>query len=311
MESLAKAIASLGPNGARCADAIAAIAEACVSIDRSLRTAPIRGVLGTTGETNVQGEAQQKLDRIADERIVQALAQVSSVAAIGSEERKTLETLHPDGELIVLCDPLDGSSNLDVAGSVGTIFLIQSRRGQGEVREEEALQPGVQALAAGYLLYGTALILTLSVGAAVHAFTYDPEQNRFVHTHKAIRIPDRGGYYSVNEANAPKWLDQMAERLARMKQQTGLGLRYVGAMVADVHRTLLKGGIFLYPPDTKNPNGKLRLMYEAIPMAMLVEAAGGAAYTRTGRILEVQPEALHQRVPVYLGSKSAVEALLD
>ncbi|RME84396.1 MAG: fructose-1,6-bisphosphatase, partial [Zetaproteobacteria bacterium] len=220
-------------------------------------------------------------------------------------------SLHWDGDLIVLVDPLDGSSNLDVNGAVGTIFLVLARPDEEKLSDQDALQPGQAALAAGYVMYGPALAMALTVGDGTHILHYDPAESRWRHTHKHIRIPEDGGYYSVNEANRDRWTDDSAAGIERLKAELGLGLRYVGSMVADVHRTLLKGGVFLYPPDKKNPNGKLRLMYEAIPMAWLVEQAGGEARTADARrILDVQPEAIHQRVPVYLGARRAVELLL-
>ncbi len=299
-------LAALGPHGARVRDAVAAIADAAVAIAQKLARAAVEGALGASGAVNVQGEEQQKLDVIADELVFAKLAASGAVAAIGSEERPQLETVeHAEGNLLVLVDPLDGSSNLDVNGAVGTIFTIYEA--QRPIDPQAALRPGREALAAGYVMYGPGLVLVLTVGEGTHGFSWDAQEGRWVLTHPDMRIPDGKGYYSVNEAYAPRWSEDARARLARMKEETKLGLRYVGAMVADVHRTLLKGGIFLYPPDTKNPQGKLRLMYEAIPMAMLVEAAGGMAVAEQGkRILDIAPEALHQRTPVYLGSPSAV-----
>ncbi len=305
MDTLAD-LAALGPHGARVQPAVEAIAQAATEIAARLARAPVEGALGASGAVNVQGEEQQKLDVIADGIVFERLAESGAVAAVGSEERPELAPVEGmDGGLVVLVDPLDGSSNLDVNGAVGTIFTIYETE---NARDPACvLRPGWEALAAGYVMYGPGLALVVSAGAGAHGFSFDPARGGWVRTHPELRIPDGGGYYSVNEAYAPRWPEDVRARFARMKQETGLGMRYVGAMVADMHRTLLKGGVFLYPPDAKNPQGKLRLMYEAIPMAMLVEAAGGMAVAGPGvRILDIEPRELHERTPVYLGSPSAV-----
>ena len=292
-------LATLGPYGQRLAPVVQALAAAGTEIAERLRVAAVEGALGASGQVNVQGEQQQKLDVIADEIVRARLADSGAVAAIGSEEQEDLQMLSGARDaLLVLVDPLDGSSNLDVNGAVGTIFTIY---------EGSRLRPGREALGAGYIMYGTGLMLVLTLGAGAHGLTWDPRANTWRLTHPDIRIPDGKGYYSVNEGNRAKWPEDVQARFARMKEETGLGLRYVGAMVADVHRTLLKGGIFLYPPDRKNTQGKLRLMYEAIPMALITEAAGGMAVAGPdARILDIAPEALHARTPVYLGSPSVV-----
>jgi len=212
----------------------------------------------------------------------------------------------------VLVDPLDGSSNLDVDGPVGTIFSIVKRKTPNSERPHvsDTLQSGRNVIAAGYVLYGPATMLVCSVGAGVNGYTFNPAVARFELSHADMRIPETGGYYSVNEANKDKWHDNMGDNLNRMKAETGLGMRYVGAMVADMHRTILKGGVFLYPADSKNTTGKLRLLYEAIPMGFIMEQAGGKSMSKDVAVLDIEPEALHQRVPVYLGSESNVDSLL-
>ncbi|RMH51193.1 MAG: fructose-1,6-bisphosphatase [Zetaproteobacteria bacterium] len=307
-------LAGKGSHGAAMMPIIQGVGRAAVEISYLLRGAVFRDALGAAGGENVQGEAQQKIDVLSDEIFLDEMRATGHVCAVGSEERASLEVIgeYADADWIVLVDPLDGSSNLDIDGPVGTIFSVVRRSGHaGPPQEGDALRPGREVAAAGYVLYGPATMLVCSVGAGVDGFTWHPNDGRFELSHPDIRIPSGGGYYSVNESNAEKWLDRMGERLARMKRETGLGMRYVGSMVADIHRTLLKGGVFLYPADERNRNGKLRLLYEAIPMAFLVEQAGGRAMSGPGRpILEIEPEALHQRVPVFLGAQAAVDALL-
>jgi fructose-1,6-bisphosphatase I len=234
------------------------------------------------------------------------------VALVASEEDDEPTLLRPsnDGETryCVLFDPLDGSSNIDVAGGVGTIFSIL-RYQPGSDPEVSILQPGVEQVAAGYVLYGSSTVLVVTTGNGVHMFTLDLAVGAFLRVEQDLRIPETGKTYSVNEGNRPGFPEGYRRYLA-WAQENGYSARYVGAMVADVHRTLLKGGVFLYPPTAKAPQGKLRLMYEANPMAMLVEQAGGKAVTGEGRILEVAPEALHQRVPVLLGSAGEVDRVL-
>jgi len=237
------------------------------------------------------------------------------VCAVGSEEQEELLIIdeYSHSDYLVLVDPLDGSSNLDIDCPVGTIFSIVKRKTANDQTPDvsDTLQKGRDVLAAGYVLYGPSTMLVCSVGAGVNGYTFNPSTARFELSHADMRIPATGGYYSVNESNADKWQDDMGNRLSNLKKETGLGMRYVGAMVADMHRTILKGGIFLYPADTKNTTGKLRLLYEAIPMGFIMEQAGGKSMSSDGvAVLDVQPEALHQRVPVYLGAEAAVDTLL-
>ena len=308
-------IARQGGNGAAMMPVIQGVGRAAIEIAAVLRGAVFRGALGQAGGENVQGEQQQLLDILSDEIFLAEMRSTGFVCAVGSEEQEELliidEYAHAD--YLVLVDPLDGSSNLDVDGPVGTIFSVVRRKTANNERPHvsDTLQSGRQVIAAGYVLYGPATMLVCSVGAGVNGYTFNPANARFELSHPEIRLPALGGYYSVNESNAEQWLDNMGDNLERLKRETGLGMRYVGSMVADIHRTLLKGGIFLYPADTKNRSGKLRLLYEAIPMGFIIEQAGGQSMSSGGRaVLDIEPEALHQRVPVYLGAASYVNALL-
>ncbi len=307
-------IAEQGTNGAAMMPIIQGVARAAEAISALLRSAVFKDALGDAGAENVQGEQQQKLDILTDEIFFQEMRSTGFVCAVGSEEQEQLQVVeeYAHTDWLVLVDPLDGSSNLDIDGPVGTIFSIVKRKSpsQKKPQEEDCLQSGKQVAAAGYVLYGPATLLVCSVGNGVEGYSVNPGTSRFELSHPDIRIPAQGGYYSVNEAYSSSWLGDMGTRMARMKRETGLGMRYVGSMVADMHRTLLKGGIFLYPADDKKPNGKLRLLYEAIPMGFLMEQAGGKAMSADGRVLEVVPQSLHQRVPIFFGAVAAVNSLL-
>lgn len=307
-------IAKQGKNGAAMMPIIQGVGRAAIEIAAVLRGAVFRGVLGKAGAENVQGEQQQLLDVLSDGIFLDEMRSTGFVCAVGSEEQEELLVIeeYAKSDYLVLVDPLDGSSNLDVDGPVGTIFSVVKRKTANSERPHvsDTLQSGQDVIAAGYVLYGPALMMVCSVGAGVNGYTFNPSNARFELSHPDMRIPETGGYYSVNESNADKWMDNMGTNLERMKRETGLGMRYVGAMVADMHRTLLKGGIFLYPADDKNTTGKLRLLYEAIPMGFIMEQAGGKAMSRNTAILNIEPKTLHQRVPVYLGSKAAVNILL-
>ncbi|MDT8376616.1 MAG: class 1 fructose-bisphosphatase [Mariprofundaceae bacterium] len=308
-------IAREGVNGPAMMPIIQGVGRAGIEISALLRGAVFRGALGTAGGENIQGEQQQKIDILSDEIFLDEMRSTGHVCAVGSEEQEELLVIdeYSHSDWVVLVDPLDGSSNLDIDGPVGTIFSVVKRKTASSETPHvsDTLQSGREVVAAGYVLFGPSLMLVCSVGEGVHGYTYNPGDARFELSHPDISIPATGGYYSVNESNADKWLDGMGERLESLKQSTGLGMRYVGSMVADMHRTLLKGGIFLYPADDRNTNGKLRLLYEAIPMAYLMEHAGGKANTNADlAILDIKPTGLHQRVPVYLGSSAAVDSLL-
>jgi fructose-1,6-bisphosphatase I len=284
---------------------------AAKQLERDVSRAALVGRLGLAGGANISGDSQKKLDVYADDLMVGALAVTGLVAAVVSEEREQVEPLDaPDAPFLVAIDPLDGSSNTDVNGSVGTIFSVLRRHGTPV--EEDVQQQGSAILAAGYVMYGTSTLLVLSLGGSVQGYTLDPEMGEFVLSHPEIHCPENGAYYSANLANRTEWdlgvrafVDHANER------QTPGGkphsLRYSGALVADVHRCLIDGGIYFYPPDERYPNGKLRLLYECAPLAFIVEAAGGAASTGRERILDVRPQDPHQRVPLAIGSRAVVE----
>lgn len=287
-------------------------------IARELARAALAGQLGTTGETNVQGEAVKKLDVWANEVVVQALEVTGLVCTLVSEEMA--EPLHlarhcPSGRYIVCFDPVDGSSNLDVNGVVGTIFSIRRRRASGANHVvADTLQPGTTQVAAGYIMYGPSTMLVYTAGRGVHGFTLDSTVGEFMRSHSDLRIPARGRTYSVNEGNASRWdpsIRRYVEHLRRMDIATGrpYTARYVGSLVADLHRTLLEGGIYLYPADAsadQKATGKLRLLYEAAPMGFVTEQAGGKASNGRERILDIRPTSVHQRVPLFVGSPEEV-----
>ncbi len=290
---------------------MSAISISAKIIASHLRRARLEDVLGEAGDENVQGEQQQKLDVIANETLIAILRGRSGVAAIGSEEDEELIMVDADSRrgtrrYAVLFDPLDGSSNLDIGGTVGTIFSIL----RVDDDQQAALQPGTAQVAAGYVLYGSSTIMVSCTGGGVSMFVLDPNVGAFMRVADQLKIPARGKSYSVNEANADSFPDQYRRFLGRCRQ-AGYSSRYVGAMVADVHRVLLQGGVFMYPPTAKAPEGKLRLMYECNPLAFLITQAGGLATTGEGDVLAVQPNALHQRVPIVLGSPEDVQAFLD
>jgi fructose-1,6-bisphosphatase I len=281
-------------------------------ITSRVRSAGLAGMLGYTGETNIQGEEVQKLDTFANDALVNVLERSGHCCAVGSEEMDEAKFLEKSGKYIVLFDPLDGSSNIDANVSIGTIFSIL-RRLPGEVVPTVAdlLQPGRNILAAGYAVYGPSTVLVIASGGSVDAFTLDPAIGEFFLSTPSIRVPPRGKSYSVNEGNFTRWAPGVQKWNEWIKSEAlehgrPYGHRYVGSLVADAHRTLLKGGIFAYPADTKSKRGKLRLLYEAAPLAFVMEHAGGAAIDGERRILDVFPTELHQRIPLILGSKEDV-----
>jgi fructose-1,6-bisphosphatase I len=280
-------------------------------IHTRVRAAGLAGMLGYTGETNVQGEQVQKLDALADEILCTVLEKSGRCAMVASEERQRAKLLSETGKYIVCFDPLDGSSNIDVNISIGTIFGILRAQNAGGRLLDGPLQPGTRIVAAGYAVYGSATTLVLSTGQGVHGFTLDPGVGEFFLSHPNLQCPARGNTYSINEGNCSRWDERVQKWNAWIKsddaaQGLPYGLRYVGSLVADAHRTLLRGGIFAYPADKKSPEGKLRLLYEANPMAYLFEQAGGAATNGVDRILDIVPKGLHERTPLVLGSKHDV-----
>lgn len=295
------------------------ISVAAKIVNRDMRTAGLIDVYGATGETNVQGEVQQKMDALAHREFVLALKRGGECCLIGSEEHAEAIPIsgtgaEDDGEYIVLLDPLDGSSNIDVNVSVGTIFSIYHlpEDYEGEPELDAALQPGTEQVAAGYVVYGSSTILVYTTGNGVNGFTLDPSIGEFLLSHRNIRTPQSGGIYSINQGYYQSWDEGLKQYVRWMQQHdeaTGrpYKTRYIGSFVSDFHRNLMMGGIYIYPATKSNPEGKLRLMYEANPMAMIVEQAGGAATNGHGRILETTPEKLHQRTPLLIGVKEMVE----
>jgi fructose-1,6-bisphosphatase I len=272
--------------------------------------AGLADVLGAHGSVNVHGEQQQKLDLYANDALLYCLSKRDSIGILASEENEEPIILHhgsPAAKYAVVFDPLDGSSNIDVNVSVGTIFAIL-RRPEGDAganTENWVLQPGCKQLAAGYVVYGSSTMLVYTGGDGVHGFTLDPHIGEYVLSHPNMRMPASGKYYSVNEAyrdTFPQPYRTFLERLRVGALGVRYGTRYIGSLVADFHRTLLKGGVFLYPPTRDHPKGKLRLLYEVNPIAFLAEQAGGGAGDGTRRVLEIQPESIHQRTPVVVGS---------
>ncbi len=288
-------------------------------INRELNKAGLNDIYGVTGETNVYGEQVQKLDDFAHRVLVRRLSQSEQLCAIASEEDADVIEIPsnvPRGPYILLMDPLDGSSNIDVNVSVGTIFSIRRRvKEAGPVTLDEVLRKGSEQVAAGYFIYGSSTMLVYTTGQGVHGFTLHPGLGEFFLSHENIRIPSRGNILSVNEGNYNYWDEGVRRYVDHLKtpdvtKGRPYTARYIGSLVSDFHRNLLKGGIFMYPADRKDPKkpfGKLRLMFEAAPMAMVAEQAGGAATDGLRRILDIEPETLHDRVPLFVGSQEDVE----
>jgi fructose-1,6-bisphosphatase I len=279
-------------------------------IHTRVRAAGLAGMLGYTGDTNIQGEAVQKLDAYANDVLCTVLERSGRCAMVVSEELGSARVFSETGKYVVCFDPLDGSSNIDVNISIGTIFCVLRAQSAGGRLLEGALQPGRRIAAAGYAVYGSATTLFLSTGQGVHGFTLDPGVGEFFLSHPNVRCPPRGSTYSINEGNWSRWDERVRHWCAWIKGEGDgrpYGHRYVGSLVADAHRTLMKGGIFAYPADAKSPGGKLRLLYEANPMAFLFEQAGGAATDGVDAILDREPRAIHDRTPLVLGSTRDVE----
>ncbi|OJY15796.1 MAG: fructose-bisphosphatase [Myxococcales bacterium 68-20] len=293
-------------------------------INSRVRSAGLAGLLGYTGETNVQGEEVQKLDAFSNEVLLNVLQRSGHCGVIASEELDEAIIENNHGRYVALFDPLDGSSNIDTNVGIGTIFAIL-RRSEPKLTPPtlaDALRPGREIAAAGYVLYGPSTLFVLSTGQGAHGFTLDPSIGEFFLSQPDIRCPDRGNCYSVNEGNYSRWTPEIQSWARWVKgdgpaigadkdgeaPKTPYGARYVGSLVADAHRTLMKGGIFAYPADSKSKNGKLRLLYEANPMAFLFEQAGGGATNGKDRILDIMPTELHQRTPLVIGSKDDVAA---
>lgn len=287
-------------------------------ISREVNKAGITNILGFEGSENVHGESVKKLDLFANEQLISALSRSNITCMVISEENEGIVRLSEEaGKYIVYMDPLDGSSNIDVSVSIGSIFSIYMRpEGRRKLREEDALQPGTRQVAAGYVLYGSSTVLAYTTGLGVSIFTLDPSIGEFILSHKDVKIPEHGNIYSADEGSYNFWdlgLKKYVKYCQEIDAETGrpYKARYIGCMAADVHRTLLQGGIFMYPDSTKYPNGKLRLMYECNPLSFIIEQAGGVATNGKQRIMEIQPTSLHECTPVYIGSKQNVEKFTE
>lgn len=293
---------------------LSAITLATKMVQAKIRQAGLLDVLGSAGEMNVQGETQQKLDVYANQALLHCLSSRDSVAMLVSEENEEPVTFDRDpetGKYIVVFDPLDGSSNIDVNVSVGTIFSIYRRPEHHNEIQRSCLQPGSKQVAAGYVVYGSSTILVYTAGNGAFGFTLDPAIGAYVLSHDKLRMPKQGPYYSVNEGQAHTFPEEYRDYLMRLRSGDlgrSYSSRYVGSLVADFHRTMLKGGVFLYPPTKTYPKGKLRLLYEANPLAFIAEQAGGMATNGCERILDIQPTDIHQRTSLILGSQVEVEA---
>lgn len=292
------------------------VAFAAKLVRREVVRAGLVDILGLAGSTNVQGEEVKKLDLFANEKIISAIGQHGRFAVMGSEENEgiIIPPKNETGSYALLFDPLDGSSNIDVNVSVGTIFSIYRIKSDdpGKASLADCLQKGAEQVAAGYVIYGSSVVMVYTTGHGVHGFTYDPTIGEFLLSHENITTPKRGKYYSINEGSWQQFRPGTKQYLDYIKQdepQDGrpYSTRYIGSLVADFHRNLLTGGIFIYPPTDKHPQGKLRLMYEANPLAFICEQAGGRATDGKTRILDIMPEQLHQRTPLYIGSEDEVK----
>nr|ACU23968.1 unknown [Glycine max] len=287
----------------------------CKFVCSAVNKAGLAKLIGLAGETNVQGEEQKKLDVLSNDVFIKALISSGRTCILVSEEDEEATFVEPSkrGKYCVVFDPLDGSSNIDCGVSIGTIFGIYLIKEDHEPTVEDVLQPGKNMLAAGYCMYGSSCTLVLSTGSGVNGFTLDPSLGEFILTHPDINIPKKGRIYSVSEGNAKNWDGPTTMYVENCKYpkdgSSPKSLRYIGSMVADVHRTLLYGGIFLYPADKKSPNGKLRVLYEVFPMSFLMEQAGGQAFTGNQRALDLVPKKLHERSPIFLGSYEDVEEI--
>ena len=291
------------------------LALAAKMIATKVRMAGLADILGATDMTNVQGEVQQKLDVLANEIIVKAMDHGGRLCGMASEEEPDIIQI-PEGftcgKYVLLFDPLDGSSNIDVNVPVGTIFSVVRKITRGTRAEmEDLLQPGRRQVAAGYVIYGSSTMLVYTTGQGVHGFTLDPSIGEFLLSHPNIRIPKTARYLSVNDSYEQHWDDHVRALMRRYRGLDGdhkaLNVRYVGSLVADFHRNLLGGGVFCYPSNARSPRGKLRLLYECNPLAFVAEQAGGAATDGTARIMDISPSELHQRSPLYMGSRDEVE----
>ena len=284
------------------------IALASKVVNREINKAGLIDIMGSMGSQNTGGEQQQKLDVLANIRFTRALTKGGEACALISEETESYVDLNNHGKYMIAIDPLDGSSNIDVNVSIGTIFSIYRRKsaiGQ-PITEQDILQKGDEQVAAGYILYGSSTMLVYTTGHGVNGFTHDPSLGEYVLSHPDMTIPENGKIYSINEGSANSFSDKVKDYLKHCKDNNYTA-RYIGSLVADFHRNLLKGGIYIYPATAKDANGKLRLMYECNALAFIAEQAGGKGSDGNARILEIQPKSLHQRTPFYVGSAKMVD----
>lgn len=288
------------------------IALAGKIINREVNKSGISDIIGAYGGKNVQGEEQQKLDVIANIRFTRALKNGGMTCAIVSEEEQEIIHLDQNCRYVVCMDPLDGSSNIDVNVSIGTIFSIYKRISPigGPVQDEDILQPGTDQIAAGYILYGSSTMLVYTTGHGVHSFTLEPSLGEFVLSDEALTCPDDGKIFSINEGNYRDFSQEIKDYLEECKDEN-MSARYIGSLVADFHRNMLKGGIYLYPSTAKSPNGKLRLLYECNSLAFIAEQAGGVATDGVNRIMEIEPTSFHQRTPFVIGSQKMVDRVTE
>lgn len=291
---------------------LSGITLATKMIQAKVRRAGLSDILGSDATVNVQGEVQQRLDIYANNALLHCLGVRDSVGVLASEENDEPIALRtsPRAKYAIVFDPLDGSSNIDVNVSVGTIFSVLRRPeeslGGGGDPLQDLLQPGCKQIAAGYVVYGSSTILVYTTGRGAHGFTLDPSIGAYVLSHEHIKMPDKGKYYSINEAYRDDFPPNYRHYLEELRKEK-YASRYVGSLVADFHRTLLKGGVFLYPPTTSHPGGKLRLLYEANPMAFIAEQAGGVAHNGSKRILDLEPKSIHERTPLVVGSRHEMD----
>ncbi len=284
------------------------IALAAKVVNREVNKAGLIDIMGAIGSQNMAGDDQQKLDVLANIRFTRALAKGGEVCALVSEESETYVDLNNEGKYVIAIDPLDGSSNIDVNVSIGTIFSIYRRKSPvgTPILPMDILQPGIEQVAAGYVLYGSSTMLVYTTGFGVNGFTYEPTLGEYFLSHPDMTMPEQGKIYSVNEGLANSFSPAVREYIQYCKDQNYTA-RYIGSLVADFHRNMLKGGIYIYPSTSKDKNGKLRLMYECNALAFIAEQAGGSATNGSMRILDIQPERLHQRTPFFVGSKNMVK----
>lgn len=291
---------------------IQTISSASKLVYETVRKLDLVDILGSQGTYNSSGEEQQKLDMLAHNVFVQALAATGEVCGMTSEEEEGIIAFtNSAGNYVVAIDPLDGSPNIDVNAPIGTIFSVYRRCSppSGSIQEADVLQTGQHQLAAGYILYGTSTMLVYTIGHGVHGFTYDPTVQEFFLAHQNMQMPQDGESYAINDGYFDEFPGYIQRYIQQCRQQ-GYAARYMGALVADFHRHLIQGGIYLYPPTQKNPGGKLRLTLECNALAFIAEQAGGAASNGQQSILSIQPQTIHQRVPLYVGSKNMVQSLL-